>query len=86
MKTAKYILVATLMLTSLAAEAKSWSLDDCIRYAIDNNLTVRAQRLSQMSAEQSVTDAKSRYLPQVSAGANQNWSIGRGLTIGRAHV
>lgn len=80
MKTAKYILVATLMLTSLAAEAKSWSLDDCIRYAIDNNLTVRAQRLSQMSAEQSVTDAKSRYLPQVSAGANQNWSIGRGLT------
>lgn len=80
MNTIHNAIIATLLLCSIDAQAKSWSLDDCINYAIENNLTVKSQQLSQMSARQSVTDAKSRYLPQVSAGASQNWNIGRGLT------
>lgn len=86
MKTAKYTLIATMALASLSAQAKSWSLDDCINYATEHNLTVQAQRLSQMSAEQSITDAKSRYLPQVSASAGQSWNIGRGLTSANTYA
>ena len=33
-----------------------------------------------MSSRQSVTDAKSRYLPSLSASAGQSWNLGRGLT------
>ncbi len=83
MKTIYNTLIVALALASLspaAAQAQSWSLEDCINYATENNLTVKSQLLSRMSAEQSITDARSRYLPQISAGASQNWSIGRGLT------
>ncbi len=80
MNTKKYYLIVMAMISAACMQAKTWSLDDCINYAIANNLTVKAQQLSQMSAKQSITDAKSRYLPQVSANASQSWNIGRGLT------
>lgn len=63
-----------------SAQAETWSLDSCISYAVEHNLTVKQRQLSMLTAEQSITDAKSRYLPNVSANASQSWNIGRGLT------
>ncbi len=63
-----------------SAFAETWSLDDCINYAVTHNLTVRSRQVSKMQAEQSITDAKSSFLPRLSAGAGQSWNLGRGLT------
>lgn len=62
------------------AEPEVWTLDQCIDYAVENNLTVKMRENSVTSAELSVTDAKSRFLPNVSASAGQSWNLGRGLT------
>ncbi|MCM1451546.1 MAG: TolC family protein [Clostridium sp.] len=62
------------------ALAQTWTLDDCISYATAHNLTVRSRQLSAKQAEQSITDAKSAFLPRLSAGAGQSWNLGRGLT------
>lgn len=63
-----------------SAMAKEWSLDSCISYAISNNIDVRRQQLQITEGEQSVIEAKDRFLPSASASASQNFNFGRGLT------
>ncbi|MBD5331197.1 MAG: TolC family protein [Bacteroides sp.] len=63
-----------------ASAATPWSLDSCINYAVSHNLTVKSRQLSAASAEIDVTSAKDAFLPTLSAGANQSFSFGRGLT------
>lgn len=62
------------------ADAKEWSLDDCISYAIDNNIDVRRQQLQISEGEQTLIEAKDRFLPSAEAGASQTFNFGRGLT------
>ncbi len=76
-----YAILCSIVLTSgIAASANTWTLDSCINYAIEHNINIKSQRLNVKSAEQSVTEAKDRFLPELSAGASQSWSFGRGLT------
>ncbi len=62
------------------ARGEVWSLDSCINYAQTHNLDVKGALLEQCRGSQSVTEAKDRFLPTLSAGASQGWSYGRGLT------
>ena len=74
----KILLIA--LVSTLAANAAEWSLDSCISYAIGHNLNVKARMIQQESGRLDITEAKDRILPTLSAGANQNWDFGRGLT------
>lgn len=70
--------IAAIALPSLKAE--TWTLDSCIAYAIEHNLTVKARMLSLEEGELSVTESKDAFLPTASAYGSQSWSFGRGLT------
>lgn len=58
-----------------AAAAGTWSLDSCISYAMEHNLNIRSAEINRMGGELSVTEAKDAFLPQLSAGAGQNWDF-----------
>ncbi len=75
-------IVATVAMAAamMPAYAEVWTLDSCISYAISHNLTVKARELDRQSGELSVTEAKSGFLPTVSANASESFSFGRGLT------
>lgn len=75
-----YIAALLLGLTATAARAEVWTLDRCVEYAVENNINVKQSRLSAYEGELSVTEAKDRFLPQLSAYGSQNFSFGRGLT------
>lgn len=79
MKAKNTIAVICLALSTVAS-AENWTLDKCITYALDNNLTVKSRKIEIQSGELDVTAAKDRHLPQLSAGASQSFSFGRGLT------
>ncbi|MDE5572756.1 MAG: TolC family protein [Muribaculaceae bacterium] len=64
---------------SLTAQTK-WSLDSCINYAIEHNLTVKAREIDRVSGEYDITEAKDRFLPSLNASAGQSFNFGRGLT------
>ncbi len=66
--------------TATGAMAEGWSLDSCINYAIDHNITVKSRKLDVESARLSVTEAKDGFLPQASAEVSQSFNFGRGLT------
>ncbi|WKL49791.1 TolC family protein [Flavobacterium pectinovorum] len=58
---------------------KIWSLEDCITYAIKNNITVKQAELTQNSAEINYKQSKYERLPSVSANASQSMNNGRSI-------
>lgn len=77
----KMILATAIAVAATAtAQADTWSLDSCISYAVEHNLTVKARQLDKENAELGVTEARDRYLPTLNAYASENFSFGRGLT------
>lgn len=75
-----YCLLLLLSSGMVQLSAQGWSLDSCISYAVNHNLTVKSRALNVKTADLDIEEAKNRFLPQVSAGAQQSFSFGRGLT------
>lgn len=80
MKKIFLIAVITAASSLTARSAVEWTLDSCINYALVHNIDIRTRMLESRSAKLDVTEAKDRFLPQVSAGASQTFNFGRGLT------
>ena len=70
----------------MAAQDAPWSLQDCIDYALEHNLSVQQSALSVQQKEIELNTAKSRFLPGVSASASENFSFGRGLTADNTYT
>ena len=68
------LLLLLLSVTIKAQETYSFSLDQAIQYALENNYTVRNASLDIEAAEKQKWEATSYGLPQVDAGIDyQNW-------------
>lgn len=66
--------------TVFASAQQSWTLRQCIDYALEHNIQVKQQDVSRMQRELDVNTAKNSRLPDLSASASENFSFGRGLT------
>ncbi|MGN1215195.1 MAG: TolC family protein [Candidatus Cryptobacteroides sp.] len=62
------------------AQGHSWTLQECISYAFEHNITLKQQNIQVLQQEVELSTAKGSRLPQVSASASENFSFGRGLT------
>lgn len=61
---------------------KKWTLEDCIRYAIDNNLDIKNLTINAEKAEQSYHQSKWNMLPTVGAYSSAGYSFGRTVVEG----
>ena len=69
----KLLTVALLFIAALPLSAqKQWTLDDCISYAMQNNITLQKTRLQQQSAAEDVKAQKGALLPTINASTNQS--------------
>lgn len=59
--------------------AKCWTLEECIRYALENNIELKSESLSVEESKISLSDSKWAFAPNVSASTSYNLSIGRVL-------
>lgn len=57
-------------------EPQKWTLEACVRHALENNITVKQTRLDVDNAEIDVKDAFGNYLPTFNIGANNQWVSG----------
>ena len=57
-----------------------WTLEECIRHAQENNITLKQQDLRVRQQEIQLETTKGSRLPQVSGSTSENFSFGRGLT------
>lgn len=53
---------------------EEWTFDDCIKWAIANNIDVRQSMLSILQADQNIGMAKDAYLPYIGFSTNQSFS------------
>ena len=64
--------VAVLMSATMSAQPKQWTLQECLDYAMQNNITLQRSKLQQRSAVEDVKGAKAALLPSLSASTNQS--------------
>src|SRR5574344_1933191 len=69
-----------------SAHVGPWSLADCIDYALSHNITVQQQDISMQQKAIDLNTAQNALLPDLSAGASQNLSFGRGLSSENTYV
>ena len=71
---------ALLLISTLCHGQTKWSLDSCIRHALENNYTVKQTLLELESKKVQLHTTKMSVLPSVSASAGQSIDFGRGTT------
>ena len=65
------LLIGVLLLTVTASAQKRWTLQDCIDYALANNISLKKSQLQKQSATEDLKGAKAALLPTLSASTNQ---------------
>jgi outer membrane protein len=66
-----------LVFPSLQAQTKQWTLEECIRYAIEHNIDLKQQEQQQKLSEIAANTSKNSWLPTLNASVGQNFSFGR---------
>lgn len=69
-----------------AVSAKVWTLEECIQYAMDNNITLQKSGITRQSAAEDIRQSKARLLPSLSFSTSQNVSYTPWTASGTAMV
>lgn len=64
----------------LSAQPKQWTLEECIRYAVEHNITIKKMEIQRNVAANDLNTAQMSRLPDLSAGIGQTWNFGRTAT------
>lgn len=73
----KSLLIIVLSFVSISfAQEKQWTLQECVNYALENNISIQQSELDAELANENIRTAKGNFLPGVSASASQNFNFG----------
>lgn len=83
MKKYSYVLVLSLLFAGLsfAQPGKKWTLQECVEYALKNNISIKQSELDVQLAKIDKKDAFGNFLPSINANANHSWNIGLNQNI-----
>ncbi|MFA6652121.1 MAG: TolC family protein, partial [Bacteroidales bacterium] len=76
-----YLLLLVLFLPLSAKSQQTWSLEECIRYAWENNLTIKQQELGVTQTENTLFQSKMAFGPSVSARISENVNWGQSVDL-----
>ncbi|MEP4534013.1 MAG: TolC family protein [Cyclobacteriaceae bacterium] len=82
-----YLLIVSILFAQLSfaqeelneTASDTWSFEDCVAYALENNITVKNAALDQKIAEVDYNQSKSAKLPNLFGTASQNFSNGNSI-------
>ena len=79
----KYIIISLFSYTLINAQTNDnvLTLQDAVDMAIEKNISIKQSELNLQNSELGKSDAIGNFLPRVSASANHQWNIGRGINI-----
>ncbi len=70
-----------LITPALLSGQKRWSLEECVRYAWDNNLRIKQQELSIEQNENNLAQARLNYIPTLNASLSHSMNWGRSVNV-----
>ena len=73
----KLIAVIALTISSVSiAQEKQWSLQECVNYALEHNISVQTTELTNKTNQQEIIAAKGRFLPSLGVNGSHSLSVG----------
>ena len=74
----KKIIIIFFLFSGIASQAqvKKWTLQECVAYALENNISVKQSELDLKTAEINKKDAVGNFLPTLNASSSYSWNIG----------
>lgn len=66
---------------SAQTQPKQCTLEECVRYALDNNITIKLSELDVKNAVIDKRGALGNFLPSVNANASHSWNVGLNQNI-----
>ena len=61
---------------SLSAQNKKWTLQECVEYALKNNISIKQSELNVQLSDIEKSDAIGNFLPNLNASAANSWNTG----------
>ncbi|HBC79800.1 MAG TPA: TolC family protein [Bacteroidales bacterium] len=74
-----FITCLILMQVNGFAQKQVWSLEECVKYAIDHNIQIKQQTIQTMVQKNALDQSKLSLLPTISGQASHDYSFGRAL-------
>lgn len=73
------VLASLLLFPRMEAQERvgQWSLEECIRYAIENNIDLKQRELERQNQEVTLHTSRHSWLPNLNAGINEDLGFGR---------
>jgi outer membrane protein len=63
------------------AQSKKWTLEECVNYAIKNNISIKQSELDEKSAAIEKSSAIGGFLPSLNINGSHSWNIGLNQNI-----
>jgi len=79
MRTKIVSLLAFMFFITLNAQDKKWTLVECVNYALDNNITIKQNKLNVAISEENLVSSKGNFLPNLNASTGGNLNFGSGF-------
>lgn len=80
-KSYSYLFFLFLVSLTTVAQTKKWSLEECVDYALKNNITIKQTELELKTTEIDKKAAFGSFLPNLNANASHSWNIGLNQNI-----
>ncbi len=58
------------------AQSKKWTLEECVKYALENNISIKQSELDTQAATIDKKSALGNFLPSINTSASHSWNIG----------
>ena len=68
-----------LMLPSVLIAQKYWSLEDCLKHAVENNLTIKQAQLGTAQSKIALNQSKIGMLPSINSSVSHAYNFGRNI-------
>ncbi len=76
-----FLFVVALAVGQANAQAKKWTLEECVDYAIKNNISIKLTGLDAQTTKVSKSDAIGAFLPTANIQGSHSWNIGLNQNI-----
>src|SRR5258705_3079603 len=72
-----FLLSYLILTASLSFAQKTWTLEECVSYAKENNISIKKAQITQQLSEYSVLQSKMNFFPNVSASTGYYFNFGK---------
>jgi outer membrane protein len=78
MKKINYFSLVFILLFGLSTQAqtKKWTLEECVKYAIDNNISIKQTELDTKTADIDKKGAIGNFIPSLNSNSSHSWNVG----------